>query len=89
MATPLVLGSSMGGLRPNTGGVMFTPRDILKTSNGLRTPGSRASRGSFEYGRLEERAPSRGKAELSSKKDKITVKFCTQNDGIHHCLLAE
>ncbi|XP_071791136.1 EF-hand calcium-binding domain-containing protein 6-like [Asterias amurensis] len=59
MASPLVIGSSMGGLRPNTGGVMFTPRDILKTSNGLRTPGSRASRGSFEYGRLEERAPSR------------------------------
>ena len=64
MASPLVIGSSMGGLRPNTGGVMFTPRDILKTSNGLRTPGSRASRGSFEYGRLEERAPSRGKEDV-------------------------
>ncbi|XP_022111865.1 EF-hand calcium-binding domain-containing protein 6-like [Acanthaster planci] len=59
MASPQVIGSSMGGLRPATGGVMFTPRDILKTSGGLRTPGSRASRGSFEYGRIEERAPSR------------------------------
>lgn len=44
----------VSALRPATGGLLFSPHQILRTPQSFR-PGSRASRGSFEFG--QSRSP--------------------------------
>ncbi|KAJ8031739.1 EF-hand calcium-binding domain-containing protein 6 [Holothuria leucospilota] len=54
----------VSALRPATGGLLFSPHQILRTPQSFR-PGSRASRGSFEFG--QSRSPNHLRASLPAK----------------------